>query len=72
MSDWQYDENGIYRCVKCDEPFSPGHSIKCHSIGADYQPLKSQREDGEKLEIGMEMIHCAESDDPPELGRLLR
>lgn len=72
MSDWQYDEHGIYRCVKCNVPFSSGHSVREHPTEADRQPLKSRKENGEKLETGMKMIHASEKNDPPELGNLLR
>lgn len=72
MSNWQYDENGIYRCARCGKPFSPGHSTKCHSTEADHQPLKTRKENGEKLETGMKMLHASEKSNPPELGSLLR
>lgn len=73
MSDWYFDSKGIFRCVKCDAPFAPGHTAKHHpSSTLDHRPLKLRKAEGERLEAGMALIHGCEQDNPLDLGRFLR
>ena len=73
MSNFYYDNKGIYRCITCDEPFAPGHTAKRHpSATLNHRPLKLRKAEGERLEAGMVIIHDCEEDDPLDLGRFLR
>lgn len=73
MSDWYYDDKGIYRCVLCKEPFAPGHTAKHHPTAAlNHRPLKACSPFDEKLKTGMAIIHDCEESEPLDLGRFLR
>lgn len=71
MSDWTYDEQGIYRCNKCGEAFSPGHSVRCHPTITGDNRLVGKSFD-EKLTTGMKMLHSCDENDPDDIGRFLR
>jgi hypothetical protein len=62
---FEFDEAGIYRCVNCDEPYSPGHNLHCakqERKGGGRRQVRPQNI-GRQIEDGMKIIYMCEKND---------
>ena len=59
-----FNDDGLYICVDCGEPYSPGHSLRCKKQSKQSEDSKVNRvlNIGKHIDVGMRMIHASEDD----------
>ena len=72
MAMFEYDENGIYRCVNCGKGLSPGHNIRCKQKAGDIPHRRRRLNDGHRIEVGMKMLHASEENNEFDITQYVK